>query len=72
MTTTELTRHIKLSTGKSFLSFSEIVELGFGKDTVRSLVRDLDYVTTGNERRNKKYFVGDVSRAIMDRRMLHD
>ena len=72
MTNTELTRHIERSTGKMFISFQEIVKLGFGKDTVRDLVKDLDTVTTGSERKCRKYYIGDVSRAIMDRRMLHD
>lgn len=72
MTNAELSKAIEQSTGKLFISFSEIVKLGFGKDTVRDMVRQLDFVTTGTERRNRKYYVGDVSRAIMDRRLLHD
>lgn len=72
MNTTELTRHIEKTTGKMFLSFGEIVKLGFGKDAVRDLVKDLDSVTPGTERKHRKYYVGDISKAIMDRRILHD
>lgn len=72
MTAQELSRAIEKSTGKLFISFAEIVKLGFGKDTVKDMVKHLDFVTTGTERRNRKYYVGDVSKAIMDRRLLHD
>lgn len=72
MTTSELTRHIEKTTGKLFVSFGEIVKLGFGKDAVKDLVKDLDSVTTGAERKYRKYYVGDVARSIMDRRILHD
>ena len=72
MTTAELTRHIERSTGKLFLSFQEIVKLGFGKDTVREMIKGVDYVVTGENRHVKKYYVADVSKMIMERRMLHD
>lgn len=72
MTATELTRHIEKSVGKLFVSEPEIVKLGFGKDTVKDMCRNLDSVTTGKERKQKRYYIGDVSRAIIDRRLLHD
>lgn len=71
MTATELTRHIEKSVGKLFISEPEIVKLGFGKDTVKDICRDLDAITVGKERKQKRYYIGDVSKAIIDRRILH-
>ena len=71
MTATELTRHIEKSVGKLFVSEPEIVKLGFGKDTVKDICRDLDAITVGKERKQRRYYIGDVSKAIIDRRILH-
>jgi len=71
VTATELTRHIEKSVGKLFISEPEIVKLGFGKDTVKDICRDLDAITVGKERKQKRYYIGDVSKAIIDRRILH-
>lgn len=71
MTTQELTRHIERTTGKLFVSEPEIVKLGFGKDTVKDICRNLDAITVGKERKQKRYYIGDVSKAIIDRRILH-
>ncbi len=72
MTASELTRHIEKSTGKMFVSAGEITKLGFGKDAVRELCKGLDAVTTGQERKCRKYYVGDVAKAIISCRILHD
>ena len=72
MTTSELTRHIERTTGKLFISAGEIAKLGFGKDAVRDMCRGMDTYTTGEDRKYRKYYIGDVSRAILDRRLLHD
>lgn len=71
MTKSELTKHIEKTTGKMFLSAGEIVKVtGFGKDTVKEIVRNLDYVTIGTEKRYRKYYIEDISQAIMERRIL--
>ena len=67
----ELTRHIEKTTGKLFISKGEIASLGFGKDTVREIVKSIDCITTGTEGRYRLYYIRDVARAIMDRRLLN-
>jgi len=72
MTAAELTRHIEKATGKLFLTESQIAKLGFGKDAVHRLCKGLDYVTLGEKRKCRQYYIGDISKAILNQRILHD
>lgn len=72
MTKSELTKHIEKSTGKLFLSEGQITNLGFGKDAVHRICKELDYVTLGEKRKRKQYYIADVAGAIIDHRILHD
>ncbi len=63
MTKSEIIRQLKTEHNSSFLPLNKAAKaLGVGKDRMRKILEDTDYLEVGNSRR---YLISDVADALL-------